>query len=165
MEIGRERLCPPFMIVEAQWRSPSDAWERSLVERDDRTARAGAFADAASILGEYLKDARSSTAETAALLNWFHDRAGPFFIDDAAANDGSYIENLRPLCSPIPLPWRFETRGDETFLGLKTDSSVSTSYPRRRSDAKMRCPHAAQLRSRSGFRSIYAVGRVTPESL
>jgi hypothetical protein len=70
-------------LLIAQWRSPPSAWDRSLINRDDRLAEADAFADAAAILGEYLLDGRGAAAEAAALLNCFHDRAGPEFIDDA----------------------------------------------------------------------------------
>jgi hypothetical protein len=70
-------------LLIAQWRSPPSAWDRSLIERDDRLAEADVFADAAAILGEYLRDERGAAAEAAALLNWFHDHAGPEFIDDA----------------------------------------------------------------------------------
>lgn len=74
-------------LLVAEWRSPMGAWDRSLAERDDRIAQTEAFADAASILGEYLLGARATPIEAAALLNWFHDSAGPGFIDDVVGND------------------------------------------------------------------------------
>jgi hypothetical protein len=70
-------------LLIAQWRSPPSAWDRGLIERDDRLGQTDAFADAAAVLGEYVRDGRGVTAESAALLNWFHDRSGPGFIDDA----------------------------------------------------------------------------------
>jgi hypothetical protein len=84
-------------LLVAQWRSPTGAWDRNLAERDDRVAQAESFADAAAILGEYLQHGRAAPPEAAALLNWFHDRAGPAFIDDAAGNDVLLATRRREL--------------------------------------------------------------------
>jgi hypothetical protein len=84
-------------LLIAQWRSPPSAWDRVLIQRDDRVAQVDAFADAAAILGEYLRDERGAASEGAALLNWFHHSAGPEFIDDAAGSEilhGTLIREL-----------------------------------------------------------------------
>lgn len=68
-----------------------------MIQRDDRVAQVDAFADAAAILGEYLRDERVAASEGAALLNWFHHSAGPEFIDDAAGSEilrGTLIREL-----------------------------------------------------------------------
>jgi hypothetical protein len=80
-------------LLVAQWQAPSGAWDRNLVQRDDKVAQGDAFADAASILGDYLRNGKASPAEVAALVNWFHERAGPGFIDDAA--NEAMLETLR----------------------------------------------------------------------
>jgi len=64
-------------LLIAQWRAPPSAWDRILIQRDDRVAQSDAFADAAAILGEYLRAQRGAPGEAAALLNWFHESAGP----------------------------------------------------------------------------------------
>ncbi|MHB8391549.1 MAG: hypothetical protein ACYDBH_18535, partial [Acidobacteriaceae bacterium] len=84
-------------LLVAQWRSPTGAWDRSLTERDDRIAQAEVFADAAAILGEYLQDSRAIPAEAAALLNWFHERAGCGFIDDVVGNEALLVTLRREL--------------------------------------------------------------------
>ena len=90
-------------LLVAQWRAPSDPWEHSLVERDDRASQAEAFGDAASILGKYLKETKTAPAEAAALLNWFHERAGPTFVDDAVGND-VLLETLRQEFAGLSKP-------------------------------------------------------------
>ena len=84
-------------LLVAQWRSPTGAWDRSLAERDDRIAQVEVFADAAAILGEYLQDSRATPAEAAALLNWFHERAGCGFIDDVVGNEALLVTLRREL--------------------------------------------------------------------
>lgn len=84
-------------LLVAQWRSPTGAWDRSLAERDDRIAQVEVFADAAAILGEYLQDSRATPAEAAALLNWFHEKAGCGFIDDVVGNEALLVTLRREL--------------------------------------------------------------------
>ncbi len=86
-------------LLIAQWRTAPNPWDRTLVERDDRVGQADALADAAAILGEYVKDGKTDVAEAAALLNWFHDRAGPAFIEDSAGRDTLRETLLRELAS------------------------------------------------------------------
>jgi hypothetical protein len=74
-------------LLIAQWRSPAGAWDRGLVERDDKIFQAEAFTDATAILGEHLRAGRTSASEAAALLNWLHRRADRGFIDDVAGAD------------------------------------------------------------------------------
>jgi hypothetical protein len=84
-------------LLIADWQFPRNAWDRSLIERDDRLAQADAFADAAAILGEHLRDGRGAAPEAAALLNWFHYRAGPEFIDDASGDELRHETLVREL--------------------------------------------------------------------
>ena len=74
-------------LLIAQWRSPAGAWDRGLVERDDKIFQAEAFTDATAILGEHLRADRTSASEAAALLNWLHRRADRGFINDVAGAD------------------------------------------------------------------------------
>lgn len=74
-------------LLIAQWRSPTGAWDRPLAERDFKVSQAEAFTDAAAILAEHLGAGRISAAEAAALLNWFHERSGPGYLDDVAGAD------------------------------------------------------------------------------
>ena len=86
-------------LLIARWQSPSSAWDRSLVQRDDRLGQVEAFADAVAILGEFLQDGRAAAAEAAALVTWFHDR-GPGYIDDAA--DEVMLDTLRRELAGAP---------------------------------------------------------------
>jgi len=74
-------------LLVAQWRSPTSAWDRNLAEQSDRIAKVEVFTDAVGILGTYLHDAKAEPTEVAALLNWFHNTAGPGFIGDVINND------------------------------------------------------------------------------
>jgi hypothetical protein len=84
-------------LLIAQWRAPTEAWDRNLSARDNLVSEAEAFGDAAAVLGEYLRDGRAAPAETAALLNWFHRRGKPEFVDDAAGNDAMLATLRREL--------------------------------------------------------------------
>ena len=81
-------------LLIAQWRSPTGAWDRGLVECDHQDGQAEAFADAVSILGEHLRKGQANAGEAAALLSWLHGRAGPGFIDDVGSAD-SLVATLR----------------------------------------------------------------------
>jgi hypothetical protein len=71
------------MLV-ARWSSPSGAWDRELRIRDNQTTKAIAFADAVSVMGNFLEQGSVDPKEAAALLDWFHKTARPGFIDDLA---------------------------------------------------------------------------------
>ena len=109
-------------LLVAQWQSPTSAWERNLAERDNRNAQVEAFADAVAILGEYLGEGKVAPAEAAALLNWFHEKAGPGFID-ATAGDSVLLESLRRELAGVPKATQLAIAeslyGPELQLGLR----------------------------------------------
>ncbi len=78
----------------AEWPGPSGAWDRELRARDDQTTKAMAFADAVSVLGDFLEQGSLHPAEAAALLGVLYKTAKPLFGDDLA-NDGSLVAFLR----------------------------------------------------------------------
>jgi hypothetical protein len=78
----------------AQWPGPAGAWDRELRARDDQTTKAMAFADAVSVLGEFLEQGLLPPAEVASLLDVLYKTAKPVFSEDAV-NDGSMLGILR----------------------------------------------------------------------
>ena len=78
----------------AEWPGPSGAWDRELRARDDQTTKAMAFADAVSVLGDFLEQGSLPPAEAAALLGVLYKTAKPVF-GEAAAGDGSIVGILR----------------------------------------------------------------------
>ena len=70
-------LHPPTSAVAcvliAQWQSPTSAWDRALLDKDNQANRLIAFSDAVSILQYHLKKENIHTREVAALLRWLHD--------------------------------------------------------------------------------------------
>ena len=81
-------------LLIAQWRSPTSAWDRELVDHDNELSQSIAFSDAAAVLGHFLKEKLLDAAEVAALLNWFHETAPIGFVDDAT-NSESMLTALR----------------------------------------------------------------------
>jgi hypothetical protein len=78
----------------SEWSGPSGAWDRELRARDDKTTKAMAFADAASVLGDFLEQGSLPPAEAASLLGVLYRTAKPAFGDEAA-DDGSIVGILR----------------------------------------------------------------------
>ena len=78
----------------AEWPGPSGAWDRELRARDDQTTKAMAFADAVSVLGDFLEQGSLQPAEAAALLGVLYKTAKPLFGDETA-DDGSLVGILR----------------------------------------------------------------------
>jgi hypothetical protein len=78
----------------AEWPEQSGAWDRELRARDDKATKAMAFADAASVLGDFLEQGSLNPAETAALLGILYKTTKPLFGDEAA-DDGSIVGILR----------------------------------------------------------------------
>lgn len=72
-------------LIIGDWRLPGGAWDRELTGQDDRAAKATAFADAASVMGWFLRQGSLSPAEVAALLKWLYAKAGLEFIENWAA--------------------------------------------------------------------------------
>ena len=78
----------PFLVVElllhpptsavaclliAEWQSPTGAWDRAVLDRDNQANRLVAFSDAVSILQYHLAKENIHPREVAALLRWLHD--------------------------------------------------------------------------------------------
>ena len=78
----------------AEWPEPSGAWDRELRAQDDKTTKAMAFADAASVLGDFLQQDSLPPAEAASLLGVLYKMAKPVF-GETAADDGSIVAILR----------------------------------------------------------------------
>jgi tetratricopeptide (TPR) repeat protein len=110
-------------LLVARWHAPRAAWDRGLVERDDRVNQAESFADAAAVLGEYLKSDKIVPAEVAALLTWFHKQANPGFID-AGGGSEVLLETLRReligVAKPILLAMAESLHGASLERGLGT---------------------------------------------
>ena len=70
-------LHPPTSAVAcvliAQWQSPTSAWDRALLDKDNQASRLIAFSDAVSILQFQLDKENIHPREVAALLRWLHD--------------------------------------------------------------------------------------------
>ncbi len=77
----------------AQWPGPSGAWDRELRARDDQATKAMAFADAASVLGDFLEQGSVPPAEVASLLDVLYKAAKPIFSDEG--NDDATLATLR----------------------------------------------------------------------
>ena len=81
-------------LLIAQWRSPTSAWDRELIDRDNELSQSIAFSDATSVMGHFLKEETLDPAEVGALMNWLHETAPIGFIGDAA-NRESMLTTLR----------------------------------------------------------------------
>ena len=84
------------VLLVAQWSSPSSAWDRELIDRDNRTLRMIAFADGVSVMGCFLKKGDLDPGEVASLLDWFHryPRGG---VVGEQANRDTMLESLRDV--------------------------------------------------------------------
>ena len=81
-------------LLIGQWKSVSGAWDRELSTRDDQTTKAIAFADAVSVMGDFLEQGSVPPEEVASLLSWIHQSARPGFTDDLG-NSESMLATLR----------------------------------------------------------------------
>ena len=81
-------------LLVAQWQSPSSAWDRQLITRDNQTTQLTAFADAASVMGHFLKQGDLDPAEVASLFEWFHSNAR-FGFANGSLNRDSMLAILR----------------------------------------------------------------------
>lgn len=108
-------------LLIAQWRSPTGAWDRLLVERDHIDGQAEAFADAVSILGVHMRKGQAHAGEAAALLSWLHGRAGPGFIDDVGSSDllvATLRSEIARCANPIVLAMVQSLDGPGLHLGV-----------------------------------------------
>jgi hypothetical protein len=64
-------------LLIAEWNAYSPAWDRELLERDNKLARDTAFVDGVSIFGHHLQTGAVSPAEAASLLRELHAQAKP----------------------------------------------------------------------------------------
>ena len=81
-------------LLVAQWQSPSSAWDRELIRRDDRAVKLLAFTDAASVMDWHFSQGALDPSEAASLLAWFHGHARGGFNDDPDIRD-SMLSTLR----------------------------------------------------------------------
>ena len=84
-------------LLVAQWPSSYGAWDRELLDRDNKAARAIAFADAASVMGHFLKQGTLDPAEAACLLVWFHEHARGGYMDEKATRESMLATLLTEL--------------------------------------------------------------------
>jgi len=83
-------------VLVAEWRSTGGAWDRELVMRDDRAARAIAFGDATAVMSYHLGQGTLGPSDVAALLSWMYERAGiPTFPVQEEAVDEGKLEAVR----------------------------------------------------------------------
>ena len=88
-------------LLVAKWQQSSDAWDRHLIDRDNRTTKSIAFADAVSVLGHFLARRDTDPKEAASLMAWFHQTL-PHGSVDAAENHESLLATLKDELSQQP---------------------------------------------------------------
>ena len=69
-------------LLVVEWRQSTGAWDRDLIERDNRTTKSIAFADAVSVLGHYLERGDTDPKEAASLMARFHQKMPYGAVDD-----------------------------------------------------------------------------------
>ena len=72
----------------------SGAWDRDLIDRDNKTIKSMAFADAVSVLGHFLAQGDTNPNEAASLMEWFHEN-GPRSVPDQMETGESLLTILR----------------------------------------------------------------------
>ena len=79
----------------------SGAWDRDLIDRDNRTTKSIAFADAVSVLGHFLARGEADPREAASLMEWFHQKTLYRMADHIEINE-SLLTILRSELSQLP---------------------------------------------------------------
>ena len=79
----------------------SGAWDRDLIDRDNRTTKSIAFADAVSVLGHFLARGETDPREAASLMEWFHQKI-PYRMADHIEIHESLLTALRSELSQQP---------------------------------------------------------------
>lgn len=74
-------------LLIAQWKSNTGAWDRGIVEHDNKVGLLDSFADATSIFSGHIIAGKSNISEAAELFVWLHSQAGTGFIDDLREED------------------------------------------------------------------------------
>ena len=88
-------------LLVAQWPQSSDAWDRDLIDRDNRTTKSIAFADAVSVLGHFLARGDADPNEAASLMEWFHQKIPYGAVDDDEIHE-SLLATLKGELSKQP---------------------------------------------------------------
>ena len=88
-------------VLIAKWRFSSCAWDRDVIDRENKTAKSMAFADAVSVLGHFLARGEANPQEGASLLEWFHQSI-PYGIADHMEIHESLLTTLRSEFSQQP---------------------------------------------------------------
>lgn len=60
------------LLIAERTQNPG-AWDRDLIDRDNKTTKSMAFADAVSVLGHFLAQGDTNPNEAASLIVWFHE--------------------------------------------------------------------------------------------
>lgn len=111
-------------LLVGQWRPVGGAWDRELLSREWTVAHAEAFTDALAILGQHLRDGRSTPVEAVALQLWLQRRAGPGFVDDVQPFDAlaSAFRRELSICPPPTI-----LAMAQSLLGRGPDPGLGTS--------------------------------------
>ena len=72
----------------------SGAWDRDLIDRDNKTTKSMVFSDAVSVLGHFLERGDTNPNEAAALMEWFHENA-PHSVPNQMEPGKSLLTTLR----------------------------------------------------------------------
>ena len=99
----------PFLVVEllmypptsalacvliAEWQAPSSAWDRELIDRENRVNKLLAFSDAVSVLNHYLSEQKIPAGEVADLFRWLQHMV-QIASEEQHADRQSMLENLK----------------------------------------------------------------------
>ena len=85
----------------AKWQQSSGAWDRELIDRDNRTTKSIAFADAVSVLGHFLAGGDTDPKEAASLMDWFYENSPYGGTEDIEIHE-SLLVTLRSELSQQP---------------------------------------------------------------
>ena len=80
-------------VLIAEWQAPSSAWDRELIDRENRANKLLAFSDAVSVLNHYLKEQKISPSEVAALSRWLQHMV-QISSEEQHADRQAMLENL-----------------------------------------------------------------------
>ena len=110
-------LNPPTSAVAclliAQWQSPTSAWDRAFLDKDNQANKLIAFSDAVSILQYHLNEKNIQPREVAALLRWLHHSI-QINVDDRKTNFEELLGRL--TTELVRLPQSMISSIVDTFL-------------------------------------------------
>ena len=81
------------LLIAKRTQNPG-AWDRDLIDRDNKTTKSMAFADAVSVLGHFLAQGDTNPNEAASLIEWFHENV-PHSVPDQIETGESLLTILR----------------------------------------------------------------------